>query len=162
MGKAFPAVIFDILPLILSRLDGVIKGPLFWSTKELARIDPHGIPNDNALTSDSWDRDCCITLQHLFNMAADSVAAATRQRILSSNLTRSYGTNPSEPSSGYITVTSSWASTHGLSSLGLGPDRPPLAWVGVRHQVNDQDKAGDATIVGDRSTSKRSNEQRVQ
>ncbi|WWC94207.1 hypothetical protein V866_001047 [Kwoniella sp. B9012] len=43
-------------------------------------------------------------------------------------------------SSGWITTnTSSWASTRGLSGT-IGPDRPPLAWAGVRHQLREDNE----------------------
>ncbi|WVW83973.1 hypothetical protein I302_105996 [Kwoniella bestiolae CBS 10118] len=56
-------------------------------------------------------------------------------------------------SSGWITTNaSSWASTRGLSGT-IGPDRPPLAWVGVRHQVREEGEIrGVGGVVGEDET----------
>ncbi|ORX34568.1 hypothetical protein BD324DRAFT_583305 [Kockovaella imperatae] len=42
----------------------------------------------------------------------------------------------SERSSGFITVSNSWASTGASLSLGSGPEHLPLAWSDVRHEVD--------------------------
>ncbi|WVQ80742.1 hypothetical protein IAT38_002847 [Cryptococcus sp. DSM 104549] len=45
-------------------------------------------------------------------------------------------------SSGWVTTSSSWTSVRGMSAAGGGPDRPKLAWAGVRHQVGGEERAG--------------------
>jgi hypothetical protein len=62
--------------------------------------------------------------------------------------------NPSsDPSSGFVTVTSSWASTNSYLSSGMGRSQPPLAWSAVRHQVMEVDRDASEVVVSDRSSS---------
>lgn len=77
-------------------------------------------------------------------MQASSVPPLTRQRIQSAPTAQAVQSNPS---SGYLTVSTSWTTTLGYSS---GPDQPPMAWSGVRHQVQEDVKEGMDTL-GDRS-----------
>ena len=54
----------------------------------------------------------------------------------------------SDPSSGFLTITSSWASVD-ASSL-RPPDRPSLAWSGVRHEVSEDFLREEANVVQER------------
>jgi hypothetical protein len=75
-----------------------------------------------------------------------SLPPATRRAIRSSTPESPFkAQRPSlqstEHSSGYITVTSSWDSENGFASPGTGMggerERPPLAWTGVRHKLDE-------------------------
>jgi hypothetical protein len=72
-----------------------------------------------------------------------SLPVALRQRIQASEPPANHAEHAKRASSpNFVTIpnsTSSWASTRGLSLLGPGPDRPPLAWAGVRHQFTEDD-----------------------
>ena len=60
----------------------------------------------------------------------------------------SHAKTPSE-----YTLTNSWATTYGLSSLSAERDDPPLAWVGIRHQVVEEEKGGDEAMLEQRGQS---------
>jgi len=78
-------------------------------------------------------------------MQASSVPLATRQRIVSASASNQIFATSSQ-SSGYLSSTSSWASTDAFSSLGNDRPEPPLAWAGVRHQVEHEEKGVDNAV----------------
>jgi len=59
---------------------------------------------------------------------------------------RSPSSGPSETSSGFVTVDSSWSSVYGPASI----DKAPIAWAGVRHQIINDEKNEEAVNMGDR------------
>jgi len=78
-------------------------------------------------------------------MQASSVPLASRQRISSFTASNQSPGNTSKASLGYLTESGSWASTDVFSSLGSDRPHPPLAWAGVRHEVEQEEKdANDA------------------
>jgi hypothetical protein len=100
----------------------------------------------------------CLPLRRIIptqKMQTSSFPAGTRQRISTSTLNRP-GNRPiemqSSKSSGFVTMSTSWASTRAMSSVEIGPDRPPLAWAGLRHQIHQEREERDVALSGVRDT----------
>jgi len=83
-------------------------------------------------------------------MPSTNLSPAMRHRIRASTPEAS-----SDSLSGFTTVSSSWATTHNLSSAGTGLERAPLAWAGVRHQVVDDTRDTEVAAVTERNTGTR-------
>ena len=92
---------------------------------------------------------------HSVNLAMQhtSLPGASRHKSHSPSHSFNLPFAPSDPSSGFITVSNSWTSNATSLPMSSGPERLPLAWSGVRHEVPEKDEVPNALQLRERSSS---------